>query len=326
MNPPRIPAPPGRATRLRARTHPVMGIPVRFEADAHTVMDAVDDAFGAWSGAETDTAWMDADPVRVRIRVLAGDADADGGTRPLHHCAGGRLRIRAGRSRGAADQARRMAIARVAPGLAGDREHFRYGVLEALTLWMLTALDRQPLHAAALERDGRVLLLAGQSGVGKSTLVYAAARAGYRVLTEDCVFLQSRPAPRVWGLPGSVHLLPDAVRWFTELKEIPPILRANGKTKIAVDLRAAGAAAPARGVERAGICLLGRGPVPLIEALPPHAIAAALTSRLEAGFDRFAATLGDPIRRLAARGGWRLTLPGSPHTAVPMLERMFEAL
>ncbi|HEY0095121.1 MAG TPA: hypothetical protein VGB96_12385, partial [Archangium sp.] len=200
------------------------------------------------------------------------------------------------------------------------------GMLEALTLWMLTALDRQPLHAAALERDGRVLLLAAPSGVGKSTLVYAASRAGLRVLTEDCAFLQAGAAPRVWGMPASVHLLPDAVRWFPELAGAVPALRANGKRKIGIDLHAAGAAAPARGVDRVGICLLARGVMPSVEMLPPHAIEAGLTDRLEPGFHRFAATIGDPIRRLAARGGWRLTLPASPHEAIPLLHRMFDEL
>jgi hypothetical protein len=323
MNP--RPVPPARAAGPRARTLPVMGIPVRFETDAPAVMDVVDDAFGAWADAESDPAWTGA-PVRVRIRVAGGEEDADGPPRLRQHWAGERMWVRAGGSRGVADLARRAALARVTPAFVADREPFRHAMLEGLTLWMLTALDRQPLHAAALERDGAVLLFAGHSGVGKSTLVYAAMRAGLRVLTEDCAFLQGGPVPRVWGMPGFVHLLPDAVRWFPELAGAAPVLRANGKAKIAVDLRAAGAAAPARGVERVGICLLARGPMPSLEMLPPHAVEAGLTLRMEPGFHRFAATIGEPIRRIAARGGWRLTLPASPHDAIPLLHRLFDEL
>ena len=323
MNPPPVPASPSRAAGLRALTLPVMGIPVRFETDAPEVMAAVDDAFGAWRAGATDEAW-EREPVRMRIRLVPG---AEDGHPPLRQrWAGSRMWVRAGESRGRADCAGRMAAARVTPGLVRDREHFRTGILGALTLWMLTALDRQPLHAAALERDGRVLLLAGPSGVGKSTLVYAASRAGLRVLAEDAVFLQAGAAPRVWGMPGSVHLLPDAVRWFPELAGAVPALRANGKTKIGIDLRAAGAAAPPRGVERVGICLLARGVMPSLEMLPPHAIEAGLTVQLEPGFHRFADTIGDPVRRLAARGGWRLTLPASPQEAIPLLHRMFDEL
>jgi hypothetical protein len=324
MNPPPVPAPSRRTPGVRARTLPVMGVPVRFETDAPEVMAAVDDAFGAWRGAAVDDAWAAGHAVRVRIRLLADAADGDAPLR--QQWAGGRMRVRAGASRGVADLHRRMAVVRATPGLVRDRARFREGVLEALTLWMVTALDRQPLHAAALERDGRVLLLAGPSGVGKSTLVYAALRAGLRVLAEDCAFLQSGAVPRVWGMPGRVHLLPDAVRWFPELAGAAPVLRANGKTKIAIDLRAAGAAAPPCGVDRVGICLLARGVMPAVEMLPPHAIEAGLTAQLDPGFHRFAATIGDPIRRLAARGGWRLTLPASPHAAIPLLHRMFDEL
>jgi len=323
MNPPHVPAPPRGPVRLRARTLPVMGIPVRFETDTPAVMAAVDDAFGAWRGTAMDAGW-EGGPVRVRIRLVtdAGDGDA-----PLRQrWAGGRMYVRAGASRGTADIARRRATACVTAGFIDDGERFRVGMLEALTLWMLTALDRQPLHAAALERDGAVLLLAGPSGVGKSTLVYAAARAGLRVLAEDCVFLQGGPVPRVWGMPGSVHLLPDAARWFPELADLPPAQRANGKTKIGIDLRAMGAAAPPHGVTRAGVCLLARGKQPALETLPPHAVEAGLTGRLEPGFHRFAATIGESIQRLAARGGWRLTLPASPHETIPLLHRIFDEL
>lgn len=327
MNPPPVLAPSLRAERragIRSLVLPVMGIPVRFETDARAVMAAVDDAFGAWRGADADPAWADRAPVRLRIRTLAVDGDEDGPLR--QRWSGGRLWVRAGASRGVAHIARRTAVARVTPAFVRDRERFRSGMLDALALWILTALDRQPLHAAAVERDGRVLLLAGVSGVGKSTLVYAAMRAGLRVLTEDCAFLQDGPAPRVWGMPGAVHLLPDAVRWFPELASTAPALRANGKTKLPVGVRAAGAAAPPRAVERVGVCLLARGPFPSIETLPPHAVAAGLTGRLEPGFHRFAGTIGAPVRRLAQRGGWRLTLPSDPHATLPLLHRLFDAL
>lgn len=41
------------------------------------------------------------------------------------------------------------------------------------------------LHAATLVRDGRVVVLAGPSGVGKSQLVLRAVRDGWQVLTDD---------------------------------------------------------------------------------------------------------------------------------------------
>jgi len=329
MNPPPVPVPDLRADRrrgLHALTLPVLGIPVRFETHAREVLDAVADAFGRGDAAERDAGWADEEPVRVRIRLRSGDADGHAPAPLRQRWSGDRLWVRAGESRGMADLARRRAWARVTAGLVRDRERFRDGVLHALTLWMLTALDRQPLHAAGLERDGAVLLLAGPSGVGKSTLVYAALRDGLRVLAEDCVYLQEGIAPRVWGIPGRVHLLPDALRWFPELADTEPSLRANGKTKRSVRVPQAGMAPPSRGMDRAGVCLLARGPSPGIERLSPRAVEAGLTARFEPGFHRFAHTIGVPVRRLAARGGWRLTLPASPLDAVPILHRLLDEL
>ena len=328
MNPPPLAAPaplhPVRHAAVLTRTLPVMDIPVRFETDAARVLEAVDEAFGAWEGVEP--AEWSGPPLTVRIRTAPGSEGPDGRVPVRERWAGGRLWVRTPGSRGVADIERRTAVARVTRALVRDREQLCHGLLERLTLWMVTAMDRQPLHAAALERDGAALLLAGRSGVGKSTLVYAAMRAGFRVLTEDCVFLESRPETRVWGMPGSVHLLPEAVRWFPELAGRTPTPRANGKCKIAVDLREARAAAPALPVRRAGICLLARGPLPALELLPAPAVIGALTTQLEPGFNRFAATLGEPVGRLAERGGWRLTLPACPHDAVPLLHTLFDAL
>jgi hypothetical protein len=42
-----------------------------------------------------------------------------------------------------------------------------------------------PLHAAAVEVDGKALLFAGSSGMGKSTLAAAFGRRGHRLLSDD---------------------------------------------------------------------------------------------------------------------------------------------
>lgn len=57
------------------------------------------------------------------------------------------------------------------------------------------------LHAGAVEVDGRAILFAGASGVGKSTLVQAFVRSGYRFLTDDCATFSSDGS-----LPAVQHL------------------------------------------------------------------------------------------------------------------------
>jgi hypothetical protein len=312
-----------------ALTLPVLGIPTRFETNGREVLEAVEETFGAWRVLDAHPEYVDAAPARVRIEIVPG------GEGPHEHApvrfdavGEGVAVMTSPGSRGRADAGARLAEARVTEALARDGEHFRGWVVEGLALALLTRLDRQPLHAAAVARGGRALLLAGRGGVGKSTLTYAAHRAGLQVLSEDIVFVQLNAAPRVWAMPRLAHLLPDAARFFPELAGIAPVLRANGKWKIPVSLLPAdGSAPPLPVADRVGICLLARGEGgPIIERVPPGEAVDALAGRLEPGFDLFASTIAARVRPLAERGAWRLILPPHPSDAVPALEAMLDEL
>jgi hypothetical protein len=298
----------------------VLGLSLRVESNSPRVIAAAREAFGA-PDADESPGQAEA---RIRINVRprrAGDAG------PVSHGVprSNLLLLSSAGCHGYADTTLGEAVAEVGEGLVDDREHFRCGVLEALALFMLARRDRDPLHAAAVVRGGTALLLAGPSGVGKSTLVYAAARAGLEILSEDAVFLQLDPF-RVWGMPRFVHLTPATVRFFPELEGVRPKLLANGKTKLALDLRERAPAAATAFAERAGVCLLARGDAPGVEALGADEVVAALTAAPEPGFDLYAGSVGGRIRHAAERGAWRMTLPAHPSDAVPMLHRMLDAL
>jgi hypothetical protein len=59
------------------------------------------------------------------------------------------------------------------------------------------------LHAAALERDGRAIVLAGPSGAGKTTLTLALVARGWRIATEEMVLIDRALAVR--GLARPIH-------------------------------------------------------------------------------------------------------------------------
>jgi hypothetical protein len=183
------------------------------------------------------------------------------------------------------------------------------------------------VHAAAIVRGGAALLLAAPSGVGKSTLAYAAARAGLAVLAEDLVYVQTRPELRVWGLPGWLHLPEGAAAYFPELTGTRAVLLANGKRKIAVQTAALGALPQLPVARRAGICLLRRdgGPTRLTR-VAPDVVAAELGRVPEPGFDTYAEDAAGPVRRLAARGAWLLHVGAPPADIVPLLHEMFDTL
>lgn len=307
---------------------PVMGIPVHFQCNAAVVLELIEETFGLWRTLPAQDVENDVEEVKVRFVVQEGD-EGDDPHAPLSYRMPDEQRVFLSTlgSFGVADPARRETVAFVTAALVEDRQHFRYGVLEALTLAVLSQLDRQPFHAAALVRCDAALLLTGPSGVGKSTLTYAAVKDGLRVLSDDTVNLQLHPRLRVWGMPGYLHLPPDAALRFPELADAETLLMANGKEKVAVDLREMDAAAPSPVVERAGLCLLRRGEgKATFEPLAAEEAVEEVRGREEAGFDLFRDTIGEAVRELARGGAWRLRVGPDPSEALPLLRMMFDAL
>lgn len=313
---------------------PVMGIPVTFSSNDRDVIVQVDAAFGAWRALDAAPMWIEPSGPSLAFVVVDDREDGEGEGFEAHAPISyelpraDRLLVATPGSRAIADGSIDRAAARITRSLVADRDHFRYSVIESLTIFLLCDRDRQPLHAAALVRNETALLLAGPSGVGKSTLAYAGARAGLKVLAEDVVYLQRHPTARVWGMPGFIHLSPESTRWFPELSERRPTLQANGKLKVAVNMGEIGAVPRVPVAERVGICVLRRdgldsGP----RRLRPAELEAALLRRVESGFDRFADTIGAVLHETVGEGGgWRLDLPDSPALALELLLRMFEEL
>lgn len=297
---------------------PVLGIRTAFRTNSAAVMQVVEEAFGEWKRLEL----ADIDPgAPVTVRIVVHDgADERPGEIVHEQAAGGRLLIRAHACGGISDPVRRDAAAYVSDALLADRDNFRYGMLEALTWALLTRFDRQPFHAAGVAADDAVLLLAGASGTGKSTLAYAAARAGMDVLTDDIVFLQSTPRIRVWGARGPIRLLPEAAAQFAELADVTPTRMHNGKMKVVAPLPASRAPAA---YDRCVICILGeRRPRPVASRQSSAQLLTSVDHAGESGFSVFADTIAPVIRALAGRGGWLLYPAAAPAASLPLLREM----
>jgi hypothetical protein len=304
---------------------PVLGVPVRFEVSVPQALAAVERAYGAWGAIAARPELVSPDRVRVRLCVQPGDEG--GQSHPAIRARmpdNDRLLLHTTGSIGLADAERLEAHAYVTAALLASGDHFQHGLLDALTLFLVTQLDRQPVHAAGIARGGVGLLLAGPSGAGKSSLAYVAVRAGYDLLGDDTVYAQLTPRLRVWGL-GRPVVLPRAAReCFPDLGNVTVVRRGDDMKLLVTTgdhlLRAVSF------VERVGLCLLARTPRLALRQLTSEAIVSHLRAGLEPGFDRFGATIGLALAQIAARGAWRLDLAGPPQDSLPYLDRMLAHL
>jgi hypothetical protein len=311
----------------------VLGIRVRLRTNDRRVLGMFQAAFG--TGIYVDAVSDDAghvlerrrsdDALQLNVQVVVYDgATHDSGLEASYHICPDPVRVLIHGNGGMAisDPLRREALIYATDGLVRNETHFRNNFLEAATLALVTHFDRQPIHAAAIMHDGRVLLLIGPSGAGKSTLSYIARAAGLGVLSEDIAWMQLTPKPVIWGRPQAIHLLPGSENHFPELRPKPASRRPNGKQKITVDIEQLGSAGQSVANEVVA-CLLqpGRGDA-RVARVERDELYVALTRDAAAGFDRYPERRAECAHVLAARGGWSLTLSNNPRDALPLLKEL----
>jgi hypothetical protein len=133
---------------------------------------------------------------------------------------------------------------------ANDSEWLRYYFLDAVATHLITSQHLTPFHAACVAREGRGVLLCGESQAGKTSLAYACARRGWTYVSDDGSYLVRRSAEQrlVVGSPHAIRMRPDAPSLFPELKDHPVVIRGNGKPILRV--RPPFATAPTADVDR----------------------------------------------------------------------------
>ena len=119
----------------------------------------------------------------------------------LHWNSAGRFTVRGGRE----------IIVDALPGVESDLLR-----LPLLGTVLATALHQRGLlilHGSAVMIDGGVVVFAGSSGQGKSTMTAALQRRGHQLVTDDIVAIEfdQNQCPRVWPSFSRIKLWPDAI-------------------------------------------------------------------------------------------------------------------
>ncbi|HEY8312108.1 MAG TPA: hypothetical protein VIG47_16200, partial [Gemmatimonadaceae bacterium] len=305
----------------------VLGLRVEFRTNSRRVLAMICEAYptrAASCGAteeDAQRAGTAASTVDLHVQVVVyNGAPGDGDSAAVRHICPDPYRVLIHGPGGMAvvDPLRREALIYASDGLIGDAEAFRAGFLEAATLALVTHFDRQPIHAAAIRNEGKILLLMGPSGAGKSTLAYLSRTVGFAVLSEDIVWAQLEPSLNIWSMPRAIHLLDDAGRHFPELSARSVSLQPNGKIKMSVPLEHDVELSPP--VTNVVVCLLKpRCAAAGVGALTPRELEYELLHDSDPGFDRYPDRRAACTRALSENGGWRLSLSEHAHDVLPFL-------
>ena len=278
---------------------------------------------GAWRAEVTEKP-----PITFSIQTLVNEDLADTDARPhfrgLHHVVIA--------SFGAAnvfvfDLLRRKVAATVSRKAARDT-HFWNEVLLPITMGVLgTTVGVVPVHCACLSKDGDGLLLAGNSGVGKSTLSVGLAQVGYDYISDDWTFLRREGEKLLaYGLSPIVKLLPDAIEYFPQLAELQVHTSLNGELAYEVSMSDAFGASVTRRCEPRCFVFLERTPVPGSEfdAITPEQASEYVASSVERLPDQLAAaelTRKEVIRRISRLSCWRFCYGGTPEFAAQEIRK-----
>jgi hypothetical protein len=158
-------------------------------------------------------------------------------------------------------------------GYESASDETRRALARTAAIVRLRARGRYFVHAAgAVDPAGRAILLAGDSGEGKSTLVYALARAGWPILGDDGVVIEGRGTETVayaWRSPVLVSR--DLAFAFPELAETDLPARAHDPRR-----RIAMSVPTARRARVVALFFVARGSSMQLTRMTPVAALAAL--------------------------------------------------
>jgi hypothetical protein len=219
------------------------------------------------------------------------------------------------------------ALGRFSPGPATDRVFWQRMIFPLLLGVAGATVGVTALQCACVVRQGRGLLLAGESGTGKSTLALALVRRGLAFVSDEWVYL-SRSDGRLlaWGLPTPLELLPDTVTFFPELAAMEPAEALNGELAFEVDPGQVFGVRRAHHCEPHWLVLLERRPENghAFEVVSPEEVAAHLEKDLLPEEPSAIRAQRDAIGMLVAGQCARFRYGGNPQAAAEALERYCE--
>jgi hypothetical protein len=205
------------------------GLPAVVFSNSRAVLEAAEIS---WGGGRQR---VDAKPIELRCIVEEGGIPADDAAPRLRAYANMLVSVRDAANFATADLSSGVASIWVSAATVANAEIFRYHFLEAMCYTLLDVLHLVALHAACVQRNGKGVLLAGESGAGKSSLAYACACQGWVYLSDDASsLLRQGEHQTVIGAPERFRFRGSASDLFPEFRGWTATTRGNSKPSIEV--------------------------------------------------------------------------------------------
>jgi hypothetical protein len=205
------------------------GFPVRLRSNSPLTMEAADTSWSTYRHK------FDHPPLDVRL--LISESDSPGCTEPPTFRSQGHLLSIVANAENFAclDLDAGFSFGWATTSTAQNTEYFRQCLLDVMIYPLLEIRHLITLHAACVQFKGKGVLLAGNSGAGKSSLAYACARRGWTYVSDDAsAYVRSARKPMVIGHPHKFRFREPVGELFPEFRGMKSTLRAYGKPTIEV--------------------------------------------------------------------------------------------
>lgn len=208
------------------------GFPVRIRSNSLLTIEAAETSWNTYR-KKFDLAPLD-------VRLLVSDSDHPGCTEPPTFRSQSHLLsiVADAENFACLDLNAGFSFGWATTSTAKNTEYFRQCLLDVMIYPLLEIRHLITLHAACVMFKGKGILLAGNSGAGKSSLAYACARRGWTYVSDDAsAFVRRSIKPTVIGHPHRFRFREPVGELFPEFRGLKSTLRAYGKPTIEVKTR-----------------------------------------------------------------------------------------
>jgi hypothetical protein len=208
------------------------GFPVNLQSNSKVTLEAAENSWSSYR-RKFDYAPLD-------IRLLISESSAPGCSEPpVFRSQGHLLSIVADAENFAClDLNAGFAFGWATTNTVNKQEYFRQCLLDVMVYPLLEIRNLITLHAACVVFKGKGILLAGDSGAGKSSLAYACARHGWTYVSDDAsAFRRDTRNLTVIGHPQKFRFREPVGELFPEFGHLKSTLRAYGKPTIEIKTR-----------------------------------------------------------------------------------------